>query len=523
MRDDVPGIEPEQPEELLLAEREQLPAEAAEPGQPQRRFTVRGVAIAGARVMAGLTTLGVAVAAVTGTSLLPLPTLSAQPSSLLVTPVPTAQQLVCPGGMLRLADDSGQGANTASPLGSPRVTADAASLRQRVLAESDAGTGGTSAAPTVLSVPPAASGATDPALISGAQAQRVDVGDFTGLAAADCRGGSGELWLVGGSTAIGRTTLLTIANASEVAAVVDLELWGERGPVSAAGTLGIPVAAGGQRVLSLAGFQPGLVSPVLRLSSSGGQITASLQQSVQRVLDPGGLDLIASATGPATTVVIPGLRITDEEAIGTLLSNGPDYLDTRTVLRLLAPGQGQVPVTVRLLPEQSPEQEADAGHEAEQLQLTLSAGRVMEVPLEELHAGSYTVVVESALPLVAGVRVTTATAPGADQLSDFAWLAAAPALTGTTQLSIAQGPAPLLHLANPGFEAISAELDGPEGAQLLQLAAGASLSVPVLAGESYLLRGVPVVHAAVTVATGDGIAGYPVHPPAPGVAPIRVY
>lgn len=512
--EDLPGFEPAEPEELLLAE--ELPAEDE---RPRRRVTARGLVIAGARAVAGLTTLGVAVVAVAGTSLLPLPTIASTPSSMLVTPVPTAQQLVCPGGMLRLADESGQGANTAFSLGSPRVTAAAAGLQQRSLAESDAGTGGTTAAPLVLSVPPAASGATEPALISGAQAQRVAVGDFVGLAAADCRGAAGELWLVGGSTAIGRTTLLTIANPSEVPAVVDLQLWGERGPVSAAGTLGIPVAAGGQRVLSLAGFQPGLVSPVLRLTSSGGQIVASLQQSVQRVLDPGGIDLVSAVAAPATSVVIPGLRITDEEAIGTLLSNGPDYLDTRTVLRLLAPGEGQVPVTVRLLPEQ----DADADHEAEQLQLTIAAGRVVEVPLEELHAGSYTVAVESQQPIVAGVRVTTATAPGEEQLSDFAWLAAAPALTGTVQFSVAEGPAPLLHLANPGFEAISAELEGPDGVQQMQLAAGAGLSIPVVAGASYLLRGSPVVHAAVTFAAGDGIAGYPVHPPAQGVAPIRVY
>ena len=46
-----------------------------------------------------------------------------------------------------------------------------------------------------------------------------------------------------------------------LAATVDLQLYGPSGLIAAPGTSGIIVAPQGQRVLSLAGFAPGVASP----------------------------------------------------------------------------------------------------------------------------------------------------------------------------------------------------------------------------------------------------------------------
>src|SRR5690554_2857976 len=102
-----------------------LVTEDTDQSRPRRVITTRGVVIASARIVTGLVGLGVAAATVTAAAMLPLPHVRATPASTLVTPVPTAQQLVCAGAMLRLADDTGQGATVSSPLGEPTLDAHA--------------------------------------------------------------------------------------------------------------------------------------------------------------------------------------------------------------------------------------------------------------------------------------------------------------------------------------------------------------------------------------------------------------
>lgn len=76
-----------------------FPENEPEQRAPRAPLTVRGVAIVGARVVTGAIGIGVAVATITAATLLPLPTLGTTPVGVLVTPVPTAQQLVCPGAL----------------------------------------------------------------------------------------------------------------------------------------------------------------------------------------------------------------------------------------------------------------------------------------------------------------------------------------------------------------------------------------------------------------------------------------
>ena len=83
--------------------------------------TARRVVIAGARVVAGAVGIGIAVVTIAASALVPWPSVSSVPPSVVVVPVPTAQQLVCSGAVLRLADDIGQGATTASAIGAPSI------------------------------------------------------------------------------------------------------------------------------------------------------------------------------------------------------------------------------------------------------------------------------------------------------------------------------------------------------------------------------------------------------------------
>lgn len=484
--------------------------------EARRGVTAKGVVVAGARTVAGLVGIGVAAVTIAAAVLLPLPTISSTPASMLVTPVPTAQQLVCAGSVLRLADDSGEGATTVSALGSPDLRAEASEGRVSTTAVevSDASTGGTSSAPAVVSTPPSAAGATESALVSGAQSELVNEGDFVGLAAADCAVPNGDSWLAGGSTAVGRTTLLSLTNPSEVPATVNLEIFGEDGKVTAPGTSGIIVPANGQRVLSLAGFQPDIVSPVVHVKSTGGQVSATLQQATVRTLTPGGLDIVSSVPALATDTVIPGVVITGLDAVQALRKGGdPQFDDVETAVRVFAPGEGTVSLTVTVTPE-------DGAETGTSFQVDVDAGRVTDVPIEQLATGSYTVGITSSAPVVGSVRVTSAVG----QTTDFAWFTAASPLATAAQVTAAPGPNPVLHLANPGTAAADVVVAGTDGtSRTVTVPAAASALVSLSAGETYSLTGFRLLYASVTLADAGMIAGYSVRPPGVGSGPILIY
>ena len=482
----------------------------------RRTVTVKDIAVVGARSVAGLVGIGVAAATIAAAVLLPLPSVGSIPTSVTVIPVPTAQQLVCAGSVLRLADDTGEGATTVSALGRPDLRS-AASLGQvstTPVEVSDASTGGTSSAPSVISTPPTAPDVTQSVLVSGAQSEGVDEGDFVGLAAAGCDVANGDSWVAGGSTSVGRTTLLSLTNPSEVSATVNLELFGENGKITAPGTSGIIVPANGQRVLSLAGFQPGVGSPVVHVMSTGGRISATIQETIVRGLTPGGVDIVPSVPELSTMTVIPGVLVTDLDAVQALRKGGdPQFDDVETAVRVFAPGEGSVSLTVNVIPE-------DGSDTGTSFQLEVDRGRVTDVPIESLASGSYTISLESSAPIVASARVTSAVG----DVTDFAWFAGASRLSGTAQVTAAPGPHPVLHLANLTTAEAQVLVAGRDGdTTTVTVAAGASALVELEPGATYSLSGFQGLYAAVTLNEGGMIAGYRAHPPGVGSGPIVVY
>lgn len=516
---EVPGV-PDLPEAPKAPEAPGLPDRAVildddtylEPAKP--RITARGVAIVGIRVVAGLIGIGVAAVTIAATTLIPLPSIRSTPPGELVTPVATGQQLLCPGAVLRLADEAGQGATSPSALGQAvvRYAASSGAVEAIPLAQSDAANGGTASAPSLLSTPPNAADPTTPVLVAGAQSQTVDAGEFVGFAAADCAVASGDSWLVGGSTVVGRTTLITLSNPTEVPATVDLEIFGENGRVTAPGTSGIIVSPNGQRILSLAGFIPGLLSPVVHVVSRGGQVIANLQQSIVRGLDPGGVDVIGATTAPSQNIVIPGLVLTDTVAIEEQLG-GEGSDDLRTVLRLFAPGEAATRAAITLVPE-------DGSAPGLPFELDIAGGQVLDIPLDEIADGSYTVTIVTDAPVVAGLRVSSTGLAG----TDFAWLAAATELTGDTLFVVAEGPNPLVHLANPTATDVQVTLQGSGTDDVSVLVpTGSSVLATVRPGASYLATGFQQLYIAVSFAEDGLIAGYGVRPPGLASTPITVY
>ena len=465
------------------------------------------------RIVAGGVGIVVAIGVIAAAGLAALPTLTREPPSVLVTPVPAAKQLVCPGSVLQLGDSGGQNASVASAIGQPSTThaATAGAVDTATLTTQDAGSN--TGSPTLLTVPASANGT--PVSIAGAQHQAVDEGDYRGLAAAECAQPSSDSWLIGGATTGGRTTLLTLANPGRVVSTVAIEIFTPDGVVQAPGTTGIVVPPGSQRVLSLAGFAPEAAALTVHVTSRGGPVAVTLQESIVRGIEASGVDIIGPTATPSKLNVIPGVVIVGAEALaGRLGEEG--FEDLATALRVFVPGDDPAQATVRIVPE-------DPGLTGASFELTLDPGVVTDVPIEGLADGAYTVQVESTVAISAAVRASTVAAVKAGKTpagaSDVAWFGSATALTDSAFASIAPGSGASLHLSNPGDEAIVVTV----GNQAVQVGAGSSVSVEVTGATSYTFVGTAGLFASVSFSATGQLASYLVSSAANDEAPVMIY
>jgi len=478
--------------------------------EPKQKLGARGVVVLSARVLAGAIGTAVAAAAILGATFVPLPSHTVGVPSELVTPVSTSQQRVCAGPLLRLGDDTGAGATQASSFGRPNVRS--ASNRDSVDDSALPTTENTlSVAPTLLSVPASAK----PVLFAGSQTQAAASGDIVGLAAADCPVGGADSWLVGGSTATGRTTLITLSNPSGVSSTVSLTTYSAQGIVVGTGTDGIVVPAGAQRIFSLAAFAPGIEAPVVHVESRGGPIVANLQQTIVRTLEPGGVDIVGATTAPAHDVTIPGVLLSNTTATFARQAEAGSA-DLSSIVRLLVPGTADAHAEITIVPQTA------ANTVETTARLTLRAGLVTEVPLGSYPDGSYTIRVVTDQPVVAAARTSTV---GTGRATDFAWYAGAAAQSGASELAVAPGPAALLSVANVTAKAATVTLT-PTGAGapiVVTVPANGSSVANVTPGATYSMVSSGRVAASVSY-LGDGqLASFAASPPTPVSTPIRVY
>lgn len=496
------------------------PVEASGPGLGH------AVTIISLRVVRGLAGMAAAAAVIAAVGLVQLPTIGITPLATTVEPQPADLLAVCPGAALRLGDETGANAGRAFPVGTPEVTVVSDGTPSRTPLASDTEGGGNAQAPTLVRLPPS-----DDAVLAAAQAQSLDRGGLRGLAVAGCTEPTSSAWLVGGATTVGRTTVLLLANPTEVEAEVEVSMWGESGAVAAPGMKGITVPAGSQRVLALSGFAPDLVSPVVHVEARGGQVVAALQTSVTRVLDPGGLDLVSAGAAPARELVIPAVRIVDAEGVASSLGL-EGYEDLEAVVRIGNPGDATATVEVSVT-------STSAGGPATSFQLQVPPGQVSDTSLatalplgaEPFADGSYTVTLHADLPVVAGVRTSTipipATGPDGELQpggADLAWFASASGLTDESTVAVAGAPDAVLVAASTDGAAHTLTLTPIEGGAdiSIEVPATGSTATPLDAGTGYLLRGADGVAAGLSFASPGGIAGYPLVAPRAADSPIVI-
>ncbi len=241
-------------------------------------------------------------------------------------------------------------------------------------------------------------------------------GDLRGSAAAACQQPANDLWLAGANTALGRTAVLNLSNASGTPATVSLDLFGAKGPIQAPGSRGLLVGPGSTRSVILAGLAPGQERLSVRVRSAGGPVAAVIQQSVLRGLTPGGIDFIAPGTAPATRQVVTGVDIQDPAGLAALTAK-PGFADAGPALQLTVPGPADAVVQIKLYGRDG--QKALPGGGV----VTAKSGAVTEVSLAGVPAGPYTVSASSDVSFTAAARVTRGLK--SEDASDVAFPAAA--------------------------------------------------------------------------------------------------
>ncbi|WP_423918380.1 DUF5719 family protein [Frigoribacterium sp. 2-23] len=466
----------------------------------------RSVAGTTGRIAVGLVGLAVGAVVVAAATALPLPTLKTEPAGQLVSPVPVDQQRVCAGALLRLSDAEGQQATTSSSVGRADVTR--ASSSNDETTEALTGADGNDARPQLVTAD--VTGSRVP-LVAASQSQRVSDADLSGFASAPCAEPTSSTWLVGGSTETGRVSLITLDNPTDVNSTVDLDIEAETGRVQGPGIDGIVVAPRSQKVVPLSGFATGLISPVVHVTSRGGQIVATMQESIVRTLDPGGADIISASAAPSKQVVVPGIVLRDTANLEGVPADSSSN-DLQSALRVYVPGSETADVTVSL---------ATADGTGTSFTTRVEAGRVTDVPVDGLADGVYTATVDSTVAIVAGARSSTA---GTEGRVDVAWASSAPELSGDTLVAIAPGEGSQLTLANPTTAAITATLT-PTGGDATQVTvpAGGSVITDVAPDSSLTLTDADRLRAGVSYSADGAIAAWSVFSPRPASTPVTVY
>jgi hypothetical protein len=470
----------------------------------------RALAQGGVRAIGGVVGVGIAAVVIAGATLLPLSGFAIDAPSKTVHPVPADQQRVCPGPVLALAADAGQ-ASQPSAIGrfSALYGTDGPATQTRNL-KPDASTESADQSPLALTAA-TPQGATRPPLFAGAQAQNVTSPDLAGLAAASCAEASADSWLVAGATTLGQTSLVLLSNPTSVDATVNLDIYTETGRVAAPGATGIVVSAGAQKVVPLAGLAPSATAPVVHVTTTGGAVVATLQQSFEQGIDPRGVELAGTTGAPSRVQTIPGVAIASLAAITAAQSSEAVSVEFPTV-RVFVPGTQDAQITVGAVGETG----TAAGNSLAQ---TVKAGNVAEIPLDHLKDGYFTVTVRSNVPVVAAVRTSVI----GSKTRDFAWFASTPPITDSQLVAVPPGPAPRLHFANGGEKDAKVKIQPASGAAIaltVPAEGGANVAVPT---GRYTITGGDGLAVSVSL-EGDGqTSAFAVSPAGPLASAIEVY
>ena len=399
------------------------------------------------------------------------------------------------------------------------VPADAV-ITETPLAAPDNARADADGAPLALTTEP---GAVDAGMLAGAQSQTVARETLSGFAAASCTEAVAESWLVGGATDVGRTGIVLLANPTAVAATVDVRVIGETGRVDAPSALGIIVPPGSQRVLSLAGLAPNVVSPVVHVTSTGGAIAASLEHSVIEGLDARGRRARRADGAACADTGHPRIRRADRRRHrpgrrprrGRRLPGGAAARDRRGA----GPGVDRRSSPRRAVGGSTVDVDSRTRARHRRAARRTRRGGLHDPTSRAMARSSRPPAPRRARPR--SRPIPTAPTPRHPSTSRGP---RRPCRSSTRRSSPCRaGPRPVLHLANPGDDEVEVRytLGGDE--RSITIAGGDAASVDLDDQSIVELAGVAGVHATVTFSGDQALASFAVQPPGPLDSPIRVY
>ncbi|GAA4165513.1 hypothetical protein GCM10022286_28780 [Gryllotalpicola daejeonensis] len=460
---------------------------------------------AGVRVLAGAAGIAASVVVVTAVTTLPLPSSQAHAVSRSVTPVPATATAACPGPLLQLGSDASTSAISA--LSTPQVVSGGAGAKPDAVDLSTTNVNPGGAAPRAYRQP-ATDGGKEP-LVAAAQTVTEKTAEVSGTAAANCVQPDFDQWLVGGATSLGATTLVILDNPGDVSATVAVQPYSEQGLAEAAGGTGIVVKPHSQRVVPLAGLVPNASATVVHVTSTGGTVSAQLQESEVSGVTPQGVEWVGPTAAPAKKLVIPG-ALFDGTALSaaTATDSGDGGVP---VLRVLPVGTKDAKLSIGVKP-------ASGKGAGTALTASVGHGVVSEVPLEKAGKGTYTITVDSSEPIVASVHTSTVVAKKG---TDFTWYAAATPLKGAAAIPIGGGNA-TLHLTNTSSDAVTLTLEGKQSSTITVPANG-SASHAFTKPDVLRVPDAKGVVASVTFASPGQLAAYVAYPTSASASALTVY
>jgi hypothetical protein len=163
-------------------------------------------------------------------------------------------------------------------------------------------------------------------------------------------------------------------------------------------------------------------------------------------------------------------------------------------VRLLVPGETDGNATVTVTPFD--------GGEPVVVSTALSAGKVLDIPVDELASGDFSVTIDSDVPIVASTRFTAHSTKSS--VTDMAWSPAVPARPGPAMAYVPVADS-TLSIVNNGDVAATVDVTTNGESTSVSVGAHSSVSVTVGRGALTVVSDTPVV-TGVVVETQNGVA-----------------
>ncbi|HKA68402.1 MAG TPA: DUF5719 family protein [Actinomycetes bacterium] len=294
-------------------------------------------------------------------------------------------------------------------------------------------------------------------------------GNGRSLSGTPCPQAGTEFWFAGtGSNGKLRTATLYMINPENAPARVDVEFYGDDGPVEASGLDAIVLKPGESLPKLLQVVAPAEDRLVVHVVASVGRVAAALYDNAHDGLQPHGADWIPGVAAASTRLIVPAI---------------PGGSGERT-LYLFVPGEDGALARLKLVGKRGTF--SPAPHQGDALDtIALDGNQLKQVSLTKAARGEpFGVLIEADRPVIAALRVGTGDSP-----PDIAYLAATPPLGGPSVVADARnqnGATSKLVLTAPNQAArvsVVAMVEGEQSRELEPVGIKAGVSREVSLGK----------------------------------------